>query len=481
MRTSAFLVLVLAACAVGAPPAPQPKARETAQLVEKLGAADFAEREAATKRLEELGALALDDLRAACKSEDPEIARRAIDLVRAIERRASAERALAPTVVELDAKAAPLDAVLAALSKRAGYEVVLNGPNVKELAAKKVAVATGKVPFWEAVLKVCAVADLQIAGVGGFLAPGSGPYTGTFAKSADGKAVRFTMHTERAVVLESRNPANKRPASVHGAVLVEAFPTGAAPGRAALVQFWPEPKLGWQSLAHVKITSATGADGRKLVPDPTPPPEAQKQFGTPVARINDGTASTIGISDPFNPNLRQAVARFKQTDEPATLARELTGSAFAVVRSGLEPMATVTLKGNKPVAVIGKAGVEMTASAYTDKGGKKFVEVALKFAPQSVDAARASDALPDIKPDATGSNRSVLGLRVTDDDGAAFPLALTAQQSDFDRTGQRIIARLTLEAVGAKGGPTDPAQVVFWGTTSRPVEVPFVLKDVPLK
>jgi hypothetical protein len=478
MRTSTFLVLVLAACTFGAPPAPQPKARETAQLVEKLGAADFAEREAATKRLEELGTLALDELRAACKSEDPEIARRAIDLVRAIERRAVAERALAPTMVELTARAAPLDAVLAALSKQAKYEVVLSGPNVKELAAKKITVATGKVPFWEAVLKVCDVAELHIAGAGGFLAPGSGPYTGTFAKTADGKAVRFTMHTEQAVVLESRYATRKRPAFVQGGVLVEVFPMGAAPGRAALLQFWPEPKLGWQSIAHLKVTSAVDAEGRKLVPDLTPPPAPQKPLGPPIV---DGTSSLLVLADQLNPNVRQAIARFKTGDEPSPLVCELTGSALVIMRTGVEPLATVPLDPKKAVVVTGRAGVELTASTSTDGSGKKFVEVTLKFAPQTVDPVRASDALPDIKPDATGGNRSVLGLRVTDDDGNAFPLALTTQQSDFDRTGQRIVARMTLEAVVTKDGPADPAQVVFWGSTARPVEVPFTLKDVPLK
>src|SRR5207244_3204651 len=149
-------------------------------------------------------------------------------------------------------------------------------------------------------------------------------------------------------------------------------------------------------------------------------------------------------------------------------------------RSATEPMATVTLDPQKAVAVVGQAGVELTASMKTDAAGKKFVDVALSFSPTAVEPARASDELPDVKPAASGNNQSVLGMRVTDADGRAFDLALANQASDFDRTGKRIVAKLTLELVLVKDGPTAPAKVVFWGTTVRQVEVPFALKDVPL-
>ena len=39
-------------------------------LVQKLGSEDFQEREAATKRLEELGTVAIEELRAGCKSDN---------------------------------------------------------------------------------------------------------------------------------------------------------------------------------------------------------------------------------------------------------------------------------------------------------------------------------------------------------------------------------------------------------------------------
>src|SRR5207248_6990543 len=76
--------------AVGPLPA-RPSAAEVKRLVRRLGSPDFAEREAAGKRLEALGEPALRALRKAEAGEDPEVRRRAGRLARAIERRLSGE------------------------------------------------------------------------------------------------------------------------------------------------------------------------------------------------------------------------------------------------------------------------------------------------------------------------------------------------------------------------------------------------------
>jgi hypothetical protein len=292
----------------------------------------------------------------------------------------------------------------------------------------------------------------------------------------DGATPRVTLTPNLAVVLEARDGAKKRPASVHGSVLVEAFTVRDAPrGGAAVLQFWPEPKLGWQSVANLNVTRAVDADDRKLTPDLTP--AIQPPGRRPLVMQPNGE---VGGAQPGS-NVRQALAKFKPGAELASVARELSGSAFALVRSAAEPLATITLDPKKTVAVAGKASVEMTAYTFTDATDKTFVDVTLTFPPTTVEPVRASDELPDLKPAATGGNRSVLGVRVTDADGRAFELALSRQRSDFDNGSKRIVARMTFELVVAKGAPTEPAKVVFWGTTARPVEIPFALKDVPLK
>ena len=174
-RIVPLAVLLVAGALVGSRPAP-PAAGEIRAPAAQLGRDEFADREPATRHLQELGEVAITELRAGCKSENPEIARRSQDILRRIERRLANEKTLAPTLVELDAKDQPLDDVLADLSKQAKCDIVLNGPKLKDLAAKKMTLSTGRaVPFWEAVLKVCDVAEVEIASVSGFHSPGAMP------------------------------------------------------------------------------------------------------------------------------------------------------------------------------------------------------------------------------------------------------------------------------------------------------------------
>ena len=488
-------VSALLVAAAGAAPVPPPNAREAPPLIEKLGSEDFAEREAATKRLDELGLLALSELRAATQSENAEIADRAKDLVRKIERRAANDRALAPTLVDLDLKDQPLDTVLAALSKQAEGEVVLGGLKAGELAGKKVTIATGKVPFWTAVLKVCDAAGLQIAGAGGFFAPGAAPYTSRLDKkgAGTGVALRVAANPSKAVILEARD-GKSRPASVHGAALIEAFevPKIAASKTVASVvlQVWPEPKLVWQSAADVKVTKATDAEGRKLVPDFTPAvtrPQVQrlKDGGVVVVRNADGTVTLVNLNATapldvgpnFTPNARQVIVKLKTG---ASAASELVGSVYGLVRSPAEPLVVVSLGAKDAVTATGPVGCEVTAALRVDAKGKQFVDVKLAYDPLRVDPVRTSDELPDVKP-APNGNQTVHGLRITDSEGRAFDASLAKASNDFDGRGQRrIVLTMQLELPVTKDGPTAPAKLVFWGHYTKSVEVPFALKGVPL-
>jgi WD40 repeat protein len=90
-RARRRLLLTVAAAAlaswVSAQAAP-PEAAEVGRLIQQLGSPEFAEREAATRRLHALGEPALESLRdAAARAEDAEVRRRAEALVRAIESR----------------------------------------------------------------------------------------------------------------------------------------------------------------------------------------------------------------------------------------------------------------------------------------------------------------------------------------------------------------------------------------------------------
>jgi hypothetical protein len=484
--------LLVALAAFAGQPAPKPG--EIAKLVEQLGADEFADREAATRRLEALGSAAIEQLRLGMRSENAEAARRAQELLRKAERRLASEKTLAPTLVELDAKDRSLDDVLADLSEQAKCEVVLGGAGLAELAAKKVTVSTGgKVPFWTAVLNVCDAAELRIASAGGFLAPGA-----VAAPRPRLVPVRVAKDANRAVVLEPRGKNPRRPAAVSGAVLVEAvpFPKWAdASGPAVLIQVWPEPRLQWQSIGTVRLTAAVGPGGERLAPDAAvttaPKLEPTGADGVFLVRNPDGTVRVVrdagglqGIqtAGSFAPNPRQAVLRFKPGEKRPDVAKELSVSVFATVRSGFEPLCTIKgLEANKRMTATGPGGTELAVNYAADSRGRLVAEVLLSYDPQVVQQAGAGDDLPGTVAGGPGTgNSTVYGLRVTDADGKPYTLGLRSGTTIPDRSGRRIGTRAQLELHAGKNGVGPPESLTFWGTYLKPVEVPVVLKDVPL-
>lgn len=490
-------ILFVAAAFAGARSAP-PAAKEIRALVSQLGSDEYADREAAAKQLEELGEAAVAELRAGCKSESPEIARRSQDILRKVERRLQNAKTLAPTLVELDVKDQTLDDVLADLSKQAKCEVVLNGVKVEQLAHKKITVTTnGKVPFWEAVLKVCDAADAQIAIVGGFLAPDAMPYRST-ARYPVEKAIhifpenpkfRIAKNAQQAVVLEARSGAKRRPAGLYGAVLVEAvdFPKGSEPSEpSVLLQAWPEPRLQWQMTSSVKVTTATDFVGKKLTIEPgvvarqQVVPSSREELV--ILRNADGSATLmrgggLQVAGPFAPNVRQAVVRFKADEKSPDVVKELGVSLFAAARSGFEPLTQASgLELNRPSTGVGVPGIELTAVYNKAENGRLTATVTLSYDPLTVNPAGMGDELQGAKDGAGPGNQTVYGLRVTDANGRPFALGLATGRHGFEAGNARVAIQATLELHANKLGP--PTAVTFWGSYARQIEVPVTLKDV---
>lgn len=478
-----FAVIVTVAAA--------PAADDIRALVANLGSAEFTEREAAMKRLEELGAAALEELRVACRSENPEIARRAQELVRKIERKLTNEKLLAPTLVELDAKNTPLDSVLADLSKQSGYEVVLGGSGLRALAERPVTLSTGgKVPFWTAVLKVCEATDLSIAGVGGFFAPGASPLSRGQAQPG----VRAATHISRAIVLEPRDSKQpRRSAAMQGAVLIEAMPIPkqglAGDSPTALLQVWPEPRLQWESVSGVKVAMAADKTGARLVTDtsvPEPPPFQVSGGGVVIIRNPDGTAQVVrgegSLAGPgFTPNGRQALVKFKPGERPIDVVKELGVTVFAKVGVGIEPLSRVAgLVENRAVTGVGVSGVELNATIRKNTDGRQVAHVTVAFDPAACIPATVQDRLTGLNRGKAGHNYTVHGVRVTDADGKPFTLGLASGSTQFDPVRRWNVMTMQLELHPDKDGQGPPEAVTFWGTYHRSVEIAVTLREVPL-
>lgn len=156
--------------AVDVAPSPRPVYRPVSVLAPLLGSPDWVERDAASVELEKIGPAALPALRTVVENTtDGEVLRRGRLLITRLEKRLADEKALAPTMVELNGKFSSIQEAVAELSKQSGYTVTFTSSSHREY--KRVILNTGKVVFWDAIEQLCDAADLQIAAVGPFSAP----------------------------------------------------------------------------------------------------------------------------------------------------------------------------------------------------------------------------------------------------------------------------------------------------------------------
>lgn len=127
-------------------------------LVARLGAGRYADREAASRALEGLGRPALPLLRAARGSRDPEVRTRASGLVQRIE----GSMLTQATRVRLDFQRASLADVVRSIGRQAGFQIVLYPENQRNWKAQRVTLRQpGTVPFWKAIDLLCEAAVLQ--------------------------------------------------------------------------------------------------------------------------------------------------------------------------------------------------------------------------------------------------------------------------------------------------------------------------------
>src|SRR5262245_7870600 len=154
-------------------------ADEIDKLVKQLGGARFADREKANKALEAIGVPALEALRKAAESDDPELRRRAGDLVAKLEKLELAAKVLAPRRVRLNYKDTPLKEAVEDLAKKSGYAITLDDPEGK-LKDRKVTLEVGETTFWEAFDRFCDKAGLVESDQLQAVLPGGPPGGGGF-------------------------------------------------------------------------------------------------------------------------------------------------------------------------------------------------------------------------------------------------------------------------------------------------------------
>lgn len=152
----AILALLALAGGAGAQALADPERIDA--LVRKLGSSAFVQREQAAKELEAIGPAALPALRGAAKTQDAESARRIAELITRLEQQLLARQILTPKEYDWKIEAASVQEAIVALKEKTGYAIEVQ-ENAGQLAAKKITI-TGKLPFWQALDKLCEQAGL---------------------------------------------------------------------------------------------------------------------------------------------------------------------------------------------------------------------------------------------------------------------------------------------------------------------------------
>jgi hypothetical protein len=141
---------------------PVVRPEEIARWIRELGAKDFQVREKAMKSLEDAGQPAVKGLNEAAQSTDPEVQRRAKALLEQIE----INEAVAPTLVALRLRDVPVPDAVEKLAKQSRLKLNLvpqQGPGRQQLEQKRITLELQRVPIWEALERLCEVANLTYA------------------------------------------------------------------------------------------------------------------------------------------------------------------------------------------------------------------------------------------------------------------------------------------------------------------------------
>ena len=255
---------------------------ETATLVEQLGSARYADREAAAGALERIGQPALAALRLARDSHDPEVRTRAGALAQKIENALLTQ----PSRLQLDFQNTPLPEVARSLSRQTGFRVELYPTNLAKWRQQRITLhESGPVDFWKGIDQLCDLAGLQHnANMHGYIGNGEPIFAltdgtsrtltpvsdhGPFRISVIGveyqKRVTYAPNGVRADV-----PPPPRPA-----VLVPERREASSPGRlnpVTNVQFSAqllvaaEPRLALSQVRSPQLVEAVDERGNSLIP-----------------------------------------------------------------------------------------------------------------------------------------------------------------------------------------------------------------------
>jgi hypothetical protein len=499
-----FAVVGLGIClayAEEAKPAPtKPDPTQIGRLVAQLGSDRYEEREAASAALDALGATALDSLRIALKSPSPETRKRAGDLVQRIEKRLESAELTHPKMIRLVYNDTPVTEAVQDIVRKTGFHILIEGDQTK-LANRKITLDTGEIPYWQAVDQFCEKA--------GFVERGSVAIAETNKPAVEQRDVAIrkmvimqdgtmaSAGSETLFLLDGKLPAV--PTYYGGALRVRVLPravpaAGAAKNDAPVkyrdgetvltVEISPEPKVGVRNILSVRVEKVLDDKGNELK-TPLPYIYGHDENGDLEMQWRGGLGNSISIDGNVAGDLSTRVPLRLDVPSGVTRLKEVRGFVAADVLT--PPMPLITMENILDAAgttAEGKHGGSLQVSEVKrdDKG-----QVTLKVSvdkpppafPQVIDRFGRGRVMRrgGIGIEERGTDASVVGrlLSLLDEKGQAFKLT-AVEQKPLEAPGA-FEYQLTFQP---PDGAAKAAKLVYLGRRRTTIDVPFVLKDVPV-
>jgi hypothetical protein len=474
------------------PPPPKPEAVSLAKLVAQLGSERFDDREAACKALDGVGPTALEALRKAAASSDLETRRRALDLIECIEKRVESAEVTQPKTVRLVFNDVPVAQAVQEFAKQAGFTIQIDGDQTK-VANRKITLDTGDVPFWQAVDQFCEKAGLVERG-----SVALAEVTNVQASEMDsfGRTVYMRggggPRPEMPLVLLDGKPqavATYYGGAVRVRMLQRAAQSGAPlknPDRGALltVEISPEPKLALRNVLSVRVEKVIDDRGVELktpapfIYDPNDTGDYDGRLGMTGTIYVDGMGQRGDLST-------RAPLRFPIPDGVKKL-KEVHGFVAADVLTPMAPLLTMDdILNAAGKSVEGKSGGVLKVTEVTrDDKGQVTVKIALDrppmpfgrggFAGRPRMVRRGGVMVEDPSSAVTMAGRN---LSLVDEKGQAFKLTAAEQKVD-EQNPVLVEYQLTFQPTD---GAAKPSKLIYSGRRRTTIDVPFVLKDVPIQ
>lgn len=427
---------------------PAPDVRD---LVARLGAPRYADREAAAEAILALGREALPALREARDAEDPEVRSRVEAILLEIE----VGLMLQPTRVRVDFASRPLREVVEDLGRQGAVPVALEAATRESHGGRRLTLRDPEpLAFWEAIDRVCREAGLH-AGFGLREGPDGRPAQGLLLYDARGRrpAPVFDSGPFRVKLIGSHFQRNQLFEPEPGDPEV---PMSSDQCQLQLLVM-AEPRLRLAQRGTIRLSEARDDRGQSLLP---PSPLAESGLDPPNIFAFAGGASL------------QASVDLRRPEQPGRRIASLKGTiplALAARRPG-------PLEVPLPVSIgrtyVGDDVALVVHALRTDPNDPQLtLELTIRpptTAESSPRRSRTNGSAASLAPEFLEHQ-----VEVEDRGGrpyVIFPLEVRPQGES---------CRLTL-LLAPTDGAAGPARLRFYGLTRTTTDLPFEFSDVPM-